>query len=333
MKTWASPNIAFIKYWGKLPSTSDETRNLGTNPSISLTLSKARTTVVTEKLGEAGPAPVPDDAFRILIEGAPASEADRRKLIAHLRRVESYAHAGFGRHCPPLSIDSRNNFPLGAGIASSASSFAALTLAFLAETVGTETARRLLDTRAADLSALARRGSGSACRSIYGGLVKWDGEHAQPLPFEWPLRDTIVILSRDKKKISSTDGHAAALSSPRFADRLARLPSRIRAVEAALQARRLDALGPLLEEEALEMHAVARSGEPPADYLLPPTWRFLEALAPQRERDYFFTIDAGPNLHFLSERPVAAELRATLARLGLEGEIWEDEAGTGPQLA
>jgi diphosphomevalonate decarboxylase len=316
MKAQASPNIAFIKYWGKLSSTSDETRNLALNPSLSLTLSKARTETTVELGG---------DGIHVRLDGKPASDADRRKIHEHLARL---ARAFELPEPTSYRVESHNNFPAGTGIASSASGFAALTLAGTGALSGRTQAEALLRERPELLSALARRGSGSAARSLQGPFTKWDGEAAFKLPIDdWRLRDTLVVFSKEPKKISSSQGHEAALSSPLLAARLDRLPERIAALETALRKRDLAALGPHLEAEALEMHEVARNGNPPADYLLPQTRAFLAALPAQR--NYFFTIDAGPNLHFISEEPIRTKLLALLESLGIQAEILEDEAGSG----
>lgn len=330
----ASPNIAIVKYWGKQSidsslsdSIKDQNRNLAINPSLSLTLSRAQTRV------EIHPPKKRGEIF-IQVGDLPATLEDCRKILSHLERVFEF----FGVPTDPtlekgFKLLSVNNFPTATGIASSASAFAALTLGFAQLALGQVEARKQFIKRPEDFSMLARRGSGSACRSVLGPWVYWEGEHATRLPCDWKLHDTILILSKVPKKISSSQGHQAATSSPLLDARLKSLPDRISKIKSALERRSLADLGPLIEEEALEMHAVARSGNPPADYFLPETLRVLQALPPQSDRDYFFTIDAGPNIHFLSERP----LSQTLINLAHQAkvpdfDIWEDFAGSAPKF-
>jgi diphosphomevalonate decarboxylase len=316
----ASPNIAFLKYWGKRESTSDADRNIPLNPSLSMTLSKAATTASVELLD--------GSERRITLNGKPASDSDVAKVSAQIERTCAF----LGRACAGFVVESSNNFPQGAGIASSASAFAALTVATLGEVLGRDGALEFLDTRNADASRLARRGSGSACRSVAGGYMKWENDAAHRLDVDWRLRDTILIFSRAHKAVPSSVGHLAAVTSPDFPARLRRIPARLAAMESALRRRDLGALGPLLEEDALEMHAITRTGTPSVDYLLPETRRFLEAAQALAGRDFYFTIDAGPNLHILSERDVTAELKAVLEKAGLAPEVWEDGYGEGPRL-
>jgi diphosphomevalonate decarboxylase len=319
----ASPNIAFVKYWGKLEATRDHDRNLAVNPSLSMTLSRARTLTRIEKIKQAA-------RHEIIIGGQAASRNDAAKVARHIERVAEFLGVS---DIPALRVDSENNFPQGTGIASSASAFAALTLAVLAELAGFERAQDMLTGQRHELSALARRGSGSACRSFDGPFVKWDGAWAERCEIEWKLFDTILIFSREHKKVPSSEGHAAALSSPHFGARLKNLPARLNQIESALRNKSLLELGPLLEQEALELHGIAESGTPSVKYLLPESEKFLAALQQRSKRDYFFTLDAGPNVHILSQRDVSSELEGLLHDQDLRAEIWKDESGPGPTLA
>lgn len=315
----APSNIAFLKYWGKLPPSGDDLdRNLATNASLSMTLKNA----VTETTVDAASS----DRDELWINGTQANPNDIAKISKHLDRV----HAYFDRPRRACRVVSANNFPAGAGIASSASAFAALTLAAAEHLIGGPGTREWVSSTTADVSALARRGSGSACRSVAGPYMKWDGRHATTIPSPWKLHDTILIVSAAHKGVPSSEGHKTAETSPLFETRLTRLPARLAAMEAALAAQDLGRLGPLLETEALEMHAVARTGVPPANYLLPETLRLVEALQSLSQRNFFFTIDAGPNLHVLSEKPVRADLEKILDRTRVSARIWDDETGAGP---
>ena len=322
MQAEASPNIAFIKYWGKLPANSDLERNLATNPSLSLTLSKARTRTTVTRQTQAGA------ATEFFLNGHSASEKDRLKVQTQLKRITDFLRL------PEMHfrVESDNNFPAGAGIASSASAFAALTLAALGEILGPDQVQVFLKNRRHDYSALARRGSGSACRSVSGPFMKWEGSAAVTIESPWKLRDTILILSHQHKSVPSSDGHELAQSSPLFPARLEQVPRRMKIVEAAIKAQNIQKLGPILEEEALELHRIVESGERKVEYLLPDTRRILQAVQSLPNRDFFFTLDAGPNVHLISERPLGEEAQKLLKSLDIQADIWEDEAGFGPRL-
>lgn len=317
----ANPNIAFIKYWGKLSSTCDEDRNLATNASLSMTLHKARTQTRFEFSGQSA-------TTKICIGQKPASTADVEKTTRHVHRVlQALQH----RTDLAFSIESENNFPQGTGIASSASAFAALTFAVALEVLGPRSFKEFHGKNLALLSELARQGSGSASRSVAGPFMKWEGKAATLFPARFGLRDTILIFSRDHKKVPSSEGHLSAQSSPLFSERLLRLPARLKQLEQALLAENLGTLGPLLEEEALELHEIARTGTPAITYLSPESSQFIEFLRLQKQRDFYFTLDAGPNVHLISERDISADLKVLLAKLNLKCEIWEDEQGFGPE--
>jgi len=318
----ASPNIALIKYWGKLPNIDDLNLNLATNPSLSMTLSRAKTETRFEFLSKTSES-------SILIQNVTPSQNDISKITKHVERVcQAFEHS----HLNPFSLKSFNNFPQGTGLASSASAFCALTLAVASEIMGPEQLKRDYWLLLPKLSALARRGSGSACRSLGGPFMLWRGENAQVFPADFKLRDTILIFSKEHKKVPSTEGHKSAQSSPLFQERLDHLERRLKAVEAALIKKDLQELGPLLEAEALELHEIAQTGNPPIQYLLPESLQFLAEMKNLKEREFFFTLDAGPNVHLISEKRILPQIETLLAKLGLKCEIWEDDQGFGPQF-
>jgi len=156
---------------------------------------------------------------------------DKKRIIEHVDRLRSLVHTHMHTH-----VMTENNFPIASGVASSASGFAALTVA---------TAKALdLQLSEKELSKLARLGSGSACRSIPDGFVKWEGEYAYSLypPEYWDLRDILVIVEQRAKEVSSSHGHDAVETSPFFASRLAVIPKRIDRIEKALKIRILQHL-------------------------------------------------------------------------------------------
>ena len=325
MKAIASPNIALIKYWGKKeldPSQpKDELRNLPLNPSLSLTLSKARTFTRVDART--------DSVRTVVINQKPASPEDFAKVLRHLERVADFCKvelpAGF-------EVESFNNFPAGTGIASSASAFAALTLATVGAFKGEKETLRLMKENPVALSKLARRGSGSACRSLSGAWVLWREDHGEKLSVDWNLRDTLVIFSNKHKAVPSSEGHKRVLSSPYFQRRLDDIQIRLAGVLDAIDRRDLMRLGRIAELEARDLHHIAETSEPAIHYALPETKKFLDAIEALPNRNFFYTLDAGPNVHLISEEPIRPLIQALLDSLGLTASIWEDRAGHGPEI-
>jgi len=297
----ACANIAFVKYWGNL----DADRRLPLNDSLSMNLSAATTTTHVRFDPRLA-------ADRVALDGETRYGPTRARVVAHLDRVRR--RAGIGTRA---EVTSANSFPMGTGIASSASGFAALTLAAVGA-VGLERSEE-------ELSVLARLGSGSAARSVPGGFVEWRaadtdaGSFARSLapPEHWDLRDVVAVVSRDHKAVGSADGHTAARTSPYLGARLAELPPRLGAVRRALLARDLASLGPAAEAEALSLHAVAMTSRPPVLYWQPGTLALLHVVRRWRSQGLgvYFTLDAGPNVHLLCEGHDAAAVEAELAHL------------------
>jgi len=282
---FASANIAFIKYWGN----RDASLRLPYNSSLSMNLSAATTTTTVQFDNH-----LPNDT--VIIGGEEQHGPVRARVVAHLDRVRALA----GSVARALVI-SQNSFPMGTGIASSASAFAALSLA--------ATAAAGLNLSERELSALARLGSGSAARSVPGGFVEWiagdshETSYAYSIapPEHWDLRDVVAIVSHIPKPVGSTDGHAAALTSPYFATRLALLPDRHARLKQAILERDLAVLGPLMEEEAISLHVIALTSHPPIYYWAPATLELMLAVRAWRGEGLpvYFTLDAGPNVHLI----------------------------------
>ena len=294
----AHPNIAFIKYWGN----EDDDLRLPANPSLSMNLGSLYTkTTVTfdEKL--------PHDELVINQQAVTGQALNRVSISLDLIRTES--HLQLSAH-----IESESNFPIGSGIASSAAAFAALSVA------GAAAAGLHLDE--VGLSRLARRGSGSASRSIPAGYCRWvTGTDQSSVatsiapPEHWDLRDLVVIVSQEHKSVGSTGGHHLAQTSSLQAARLAGLENRLQACQEALLARDMVAMGPIIEEDAIIMHAVMMSSHPPLYYWNATTMAIIQATQQWRSRglEVYFTIDAGPNVHLICEASQAEEI-ATEAR-------------------
>jgi diphosphomevalonate decarboxylase len=299
-KARARSNIALVKYWGK----ADAELNTPAVGSVSITLDRLWTdTEVTFD-----PALARDE---LILDG--------RQKGDQLARVSACldllrAIAGTGTHA---RVVSDNNFPTAAGLASSASGFAAL--------VGAADAALGLDLPDRQLSVLARRGSGSAARSIFGGYVLMhrgvaeDGEDsfAEPLigADDWPLVVVVAVTERAAKPVSSGAGMTrSAESSPYYAQWVNSHPADLATARSAILARDFAALGEIAELSCLKMHAAAMTTQPPLIYWNPATLECMHRVRQLREEGIpvFFTIDAGPQLKAVCEPDALAAVEAAL---------------------
>ncbi|HLE84356.1 MAG TPA: diphosphomevalonate decarboxylase, partial [Thermoanaerobaculia bacterium] len=266
-------------------------------------------------------------------------------FAARVRRHLDAIRARTGRR-ERFRVATRNSFPAAAGLASSASGFAALAIA-TASACHPERTRRIWagEADARELSILARlSGSGSAARSVLGGYVEWPAEPGDEAPARqlapaghWDLRCVIALLETGAKEVSSLEGHRRAPSSQHFARRLELVPERLAAVRRAIRDRDLAALGPVLEREAIELHAVAMTSEPPIFYWRPATLEVLAAVRNLRGSasgggvQAWATMDAGANVHVLCPPEDEARVAAALAAVpGVHGLI-RDRVGDGPR--
>jgi len=303
----AHPNLAFVKYWGN----ADDALNIPANSSISVNLDGATTTTSVVFLADL-------ERDQLTVDGRVATPAAYGRVVRHLDRVRRLA--GVTRRA---IVESGNDFPASAGIASSASAFAALSLA------ASRAAGLDLDER--QLSVLARKGSGSACRSIPGGFVEWaagsDDETSYACqiapPEHWDLRITTVIIDEGPKDVSSSEGHRAAGTSPFYRARLDALPQTLATVRQALLDKDLGTFGLAVEREAVSMHAVTMTSwlaDRPwlsgVYYWQPGTLALILAVQEWRRQglEVYFTIDAGQNVHLLCEGERQAKLEAALDR-------------------
>lgn len=297
----ACANIAFIKYWGN----RDESLRLAASGSISMNLDGLETwTGVTF-----------DESLQgdlLNLNGQQVRGAGLQRVSVFLDEVRRLAKtAQYAR------VESRNNFPSGAGIASSAAAFSALAMA--------STRAAGLALNEAELSRLARRGSGSACRSIPGGFVEWRagardedsfGVSIAP-PEHWDLSDCILIVSSAAKATSSTEGHRLAGSSPLQVSRLADAPRRLDICRNAILQRDFAALAEVVELDSNWMHAVMMTSSPPLFYWQEATLTAMREVIVARKAGLpvCYTVDAGPNVHVLCERSEEDQAVARLAKL------------------
>lgn len=316
----APSNIAFVKYWG----VEDLDRAIPRAPSLSMTLRRcaSRTTVAFTPDSSNGDTVLMADA-----EGSlhPANDGFAQPVMKHLNRLRAWAERSGS-----FRVATQNSFPAAAGLGSSASGFAALTLAAL----------RALDTwpDAATRSALARQsGSGSAARSVLGGYVAWphgDNHAAEPIapPTHWDLRDVIAVVETEPKPVSSRQGHQRAPSSPFYEQRLSHLPERMQIARTSIEARDFDRLGPLIETEGIELHLITMSSEPPIFYWTPATLAVLEVVRAMRSDGLaaYATMDAGANVHVICPPQDEPEVAARLNAMNDVHMVIRDGIGPGP---
>ena len=297
-KASANTNIALIKYWGK----ADEALAIPATSSLSLTLDGTRTTTTVSFDGGAGA------ADSVTINGASPSAAELGRVSRFLDLVR--ARSGV---TTAATVTSRASVPLAAGLASSAAGFAALAAA------ASRAAGMDLDDR--ELSRLARRGSGSATRSVFGGLVRWNAGHddassyAEPVACEMDLAMVVVVLSEQYKPISSTRAMRATMTtSPLFPAWVEASGKDLQMALEAVRAGDLEQLGEVVEGNALGMHATMIAARPGIVYWLPQTVEALQAIRTMREEGLpvWATIDAGPNVKVLTEGARAEEVAAAL---------------------
>lgn len=280
----AHPNIALVKYWGK--------RDLGLNlpavGSVSLTLDGFHTRTLVDWGTER-------DVVEFNGERSDGDEA--RKILAALDRLAP------GR--PPCRVATRNDFPTGAGLASSASGFAALVVAAnAAGGLG-------LDDRT--LSIHARQGSGSACRSLWGGFVAWergvaaDGTDSHGVPLlaadAWDVAMVVAVVSTAKKAVGSTEGmERSRRTSPLYATWVDQAEADVTEAKDAIAARDLPRLGRVMEASTYKMHATMMTSDPPLLYWQPDSVACLHAVWALREQEgvgAWTTMDAGPQVKIL----------------------------------
>ena len=287
--TQAPSNIALIKYMGK----QDESINLPDNPSLSYTLNKLLTSVTLETR-----ASKKDIWEPLVIPGAMPfnlPQSAQVRYLQHLELLKNYFdyHGGF-------IVRSSNNFPHSAGLASSASSFAALTkCACIALAELTQKTLPDIEVQAQ----LSRQGSGSSCRSFFSPWALWNGNVVTPinLPYHNLIHQAVIISHQEKSTLSS-NAHQLVKTSPFYKSRAEQAEKNLKLLIQALQKQDWSAAFTITWREFHEMHQLFETSQPPFSYFTPLTKNLLATL-----RDFWehhqdgplVTMDAGPNIHLL----------------------------------
>jgi diphosphomevalonate decarboxylase len=297
----AHPNIAFIKYWGN----RDNQLRLPVNGSISMNLDElfTRTTVSFQPS-------LPFDELIINGHEVVGKGLERVSYILDLIREKAGIQIN-------AEVMSENNFPSGAGIASSAAAFAALAVA------GSKAAG--LDLSERELSILARRGSGSASRSIPAGFVEWKAGESESDSYafsiapadHWNLADCVAIVSSAHKKTGSTEGHAIAGTSPLQNARAADTPRRLDICRDAILKKDFEAFANIIEHDSDMMHAVMMTSNPPLMYWQSATLEIFHQVREWRAGGLpvGYTVDAGANVHVICLGDYKAEVEKRLREI------------------
>jgi diphosphomevalonate decarboxylase len=304
----AHPNVALSKYWGKREGGA----NVPAVPSLSVTL--AGLTTRTRLRWDAG---LPDHAF--VLDGAPRTRAEAPRVFAFLDDASRSLDASARAH-----VESRNDFPTASGLASSASGFAALALAAVRASGSDWDAVRVAD--------LARRGSASAARSVFGGFVELDGTVVtQVAPADhMPLAVLVCVTTEAPKTVGSTEGMRITLERSPYAGAWLEAAPRLHVeLRAAVRARDFGHVGALAEASALAMHATAIAAG--VVYWSGATLAALAEVRALRERGtpVYATIDAGPHVKVLARPDDAAAVRAAMAAVPGVLRVVEARPGEG----
>ena len=314
-KAVSHPNIAFIKYWGN----RDSSLRIPVNGSISMNMAELETlTFVTFS-----PSLTAD---QLTLNGKPAEPGQVKRVADFLDIIRKMA--GITLYA---DVVSSNNFPTGAGIASSAAAFSALALA------GSKAAGLDLDEKA--LTRLARRGSGSASRSVPDGFVEWlpgttdDDSYSISLASasSWDLRDVIAVVAAGEKKTGSSEGHGLAGTSPFQTTRVADAPRRLSICREAVLTRDFEKLAAVMELDSDMMHAVMMTSNPPLFYWEPASLRIIKSVPVWRSQGIpcAYTLDAGPNVHVLCPASSMKDISSRLSAMEGVTSVLETSAG-GP---
>ena len=310
----AQPNIAVIKYWGK----RDLVRNLPAVGSISLTLADLFTEMCVDV-----DASLDDDVLLV-------NAAENRTMLA---RVSACLDAVAGDERPAVRVSSASNFPIAAGLASSASAFAALVVA--------ANSAFDLSLPAAKLASLAGRASGSAARSLLGGFVELENQADDIVVSnlldaeDWPLRVVVAITAPGPKAVSSGDAMEISRKSSPFYDRwVEQQAADLSEARSAIHKRDLQRLGSIAEHNCLKMHSVMWGSRPPMTYWNSATIACMQTVRELQAQgiDVFFTIDAGPQLKAICAPENEAAVHDALAATDGVVEVMLSGLGAGARL-
>lgn len=315
----AHTNIALVKYWGK----KDPQLIIPQTDSLSLTLDKFFTDTTVEFIES-----LKQD--ELIIDDQPVAPQKMAKVTAVLNQVRSLSQQHYF-----AKIISQNNVPMAAGLASSASAFAALALA-ASTAAGLHLSPR-------DLSRLARRGSGSATRSIFGGLVEWHAgvddasSYAEPImeQVDFGIEMIAILIDTKQKKVSSRGGmQLSVTTSPLYPAWRKVVADDMQAMKAAILKRDINQMGHIAEENAMRMHALTMSADPAYTYFEGATIKAINLIKGLREQgiNCYYTMDAGPNVKVIYDHQDRQRIIDKLAPVFGKDHLIIAQPGPGAHL-
>lgn len=331
---WRSPsNIAIVKYWGK------KNVQQGINPSLSFSLKNSFTETEISYSEKSS-----DDQIsaKFYFDGKNNPEFEKR-ILKYFDNISDQLEVFKKYH---LEINSKNTFPHSAGIASSASAMSSLALALLSIEKDTK------ETNFQQASNLARLGSGSACRSVYGGFAIWGEIHglkdssdnyAIPFPYKLHpifknLQDSILVVRSGKKSVSSSAGHRLMENHPMKDARIKQANEHCIELLDILQNGDFDRFTEICENEALTLHGLMMNSSPSFILMQSETLSIIQkirAFRTQTGEKLCFTLDAGPNVHLIypaKNKEIIRQFIKEELLVSCEGNQWiDDEMGSGPQ--
>ena len=304
----AHPNIALVKYWGK----QEKPGNLPATPNLSISL--AGLTTVTHV------SDAPSDTFILN-----SKETSDPKLVRWLEALRGTFDV------PPLQIDSGNDFPTSAGLASSASGFAALITAINAHCD--------LGLNQEMCSEWARVGSASAARSIFGGFVALVPPQWQAIPMAkrdlWPLEVVVAVTSNEPKNVNSGEGmERSRLTSPYYNAWVRDATTDFAAASEAIERRDFLSLAAVAELNCLKMHSIMLTSQPTLSYWTPASIACMDRVRSLREEghDVFFTVDAGPQIKAVCLPASADAVASALSETPGVLEVIRSSLGEGARV-
>ena len=315
----AHTNIALVKYWGK----KDQELIIPQTDSLSLTLNEFYTTTTVNFDNHL-------TSDLVAIDQQTLSKKEAKKVVHVLDIVRQLSGIkAFAR------VESINHVPTAAGLASSASAFAAL--------AGAASTAAGLNLSNRDLSRLARRGSGSATRSIYGGLVEWQkgiddaSSFAQPIleNVDFPIEMLAVLVDTKKKKVSSRSGMQSRVETSPYYDAWRQVVANdMIAIKQAIKAKDIDQIGHIAEENALRMHALTFSADPGFTYFNGETLTIIKAVEDLRKQgvNCYYTMDAGPNVKVIYDRGNRSKIVEELSNIVGPERLVVSQPGPGIKI-
>lgn len=319
IETISNTNIALVKYWGK----KDSKLKTPLNNSISMTLDKLHTKTSIEIIDS--------NEDEIIFNGKISEGSEKNKIVKFIDLIRN----DFDKKDTYFKLNTENNFPTASGLASSASGFSALAVA-VSEALNLNLSKK-------ELSIYARKGSGSASRSIFGGFAEWekgsfeDGSDSYAVQIVdenyWDVRMLVTIVEDKKKDKSSTNGMEETVNTcPFYPAWLDTIEKDLNDVRSGILERDFEKVGQVMEQNCLKMHATMMTTKPSIIYWKPLTLEIIHKIRELREQGIpaYFTIDAGANVKVLCLPEYSEQIKSFLLETnGLKGII-DCKAGSSP---